>query len=54
MVMNMRQPKIRTYSELIQLPTLEERYLYLKIGGKVGEETFGYDRYINQYNQSQD
>ena len=44
----MRQPKIRTYSELIQLPTLEERYLYLKIGGKVGEETFGYDRYINQ------
>ena len=48
MVMNMRQPKIRTYSELIQLPTLEERYLYLKIGGKVGEETFGYDRYINQ------
>ena len=48
MVMNMRQPKIRTYSELIQLPTLEERYLYLKIGGKIGEETFGYDRYINQ------
>ena len=39
---------IRTYSELITLPTLEERYQYLKIGGTVGEETFGFDRYLNQ------
>ena len=39
---------IRTYSELITLPTFEERYLYLRIGGKVGEETFGFDRYLNQ------
>lgn len=39
---------IRTYSELITLPTFEERYHYLKLGGKVGEETFGYDRYLNQ------
>ena len=38
----------KTYSELITLPTFEERYDYLKIGGKVGEETFGYDRWINQ------
>lgn len=39
---------IRTYSELITLPTFEERYKYLRIGGKVGEETFGFDRYLNQ------
>lgn len=39
---------IRTYSELIMLPTFEERYRYLRIGGRVGEETFGFDRYLNQ------
>lgn len=39
---------IRTYSELIKLPTFEERYRYLRIGGRVGEETFGFDRYLNQ------
>ena len=40
--------KIRTYSELITLPTFEERYRYLRIGGQVGEDTFGFDRYLNQ------
>lgn len=39
---------IRTYSELITLPTYIERFDYLKLGGTVGRETFGYDRYINQ------
>lgn len=39
---------IRTYSELITLPTFEERYRYLKLNGNVGEETFGFDRYLNQ------
>lgn len=39
---------IRTYSELITLPTFEERYKYLRLGGKVGNETFGFDRYLNQ------
>ena len=39
---------IRTYSKLIELPTFEERYRYLRIGGKVGEETFGFERYLNQ------
>lgn len=39
---------IRTYSELILLPTFEERYEYLKLDGVVGEETFGFDRYLNQ------
>lgn len=44
----MKSKIIRCYSELILLPTFEERYEYLKLGGKVGEETFGFDRYINQ------
>lgn len=39
---------IRTYSELIKLPTFEDRYAYLRLGGRVGEATFGFDRYINQ------
>lgn len=39
---------IRTYTELIQLPTFEERYNYLRLGGRVGEDTFGFDRYLNQ------
>ena len=39
---------IRCYNDLIQLKTFEERFYYLKLHGKVGEETFGLDRYINQ------
>lgn len=40
--------KIKSYSELIQLPTFEERFEYLKLEGAVGKSTFGYDRYLNQ------
>lgn len=39
---------IKTYSELKQLQTFEERYEYCKLGGIVGETTFGFDRYLNQ------
>lgn len=39
---------MRTYSELVLLMTFEERYRYLRLGGKVGEETFGFDRWLNQ------
>lgn len=39
---------IKTYSELILLPTFEERFKYLKLNGRVGDDTFGFDRYINQ------
>lgn len=39
---------IKTYSELISLPTFKDRFEYLKIGGVIGAETFGYDRYLNQ------
>lgn len=44
----MTQKTIKTYSELSELKTFEERYEYLRLGGKVGEETFGFDRYLNQ------
>ena len=40
--------RIRTYTELERLPSLEERFEYLKLQGEVGQETFGFDRYINQ------
>ncbi len=39
---------IKTYSELIALPTFEERYEYLRLNGRVGKDTFGFDRYLNQ------
>lgn len=39
---------MRTYDELIQLSTFKERFEYLYLNGVVGEETFGYDRYLNQ------
>lgn len=38
----------KSYNELITLPTFEDRFMYLKIGGRVGEETFGFERYHNQ------
>jgi len=40
--------KIRTYSELLQFDTIEERFEYLSLRGQVGDSTFGFDRYINQ------
>ena len=44
----MTKKNIRTYSELITLPTFEERFEYLRLDGIVGEQTFGFDRYLNQ------
>lgn len=46
--MEMTMSTIRTYSELILLPTFKERYEYLRLNGRVGEETFGFDRHLNQ------
>ena len=39
---------LRRYSELKRLKTFEERYEYLRIGGLIGESTFGFERYLNQ------
>jgi hypothetical protein len=38
----------RTYSELQRLQTFEERFEYLSLKGRVGESTFGFERYLNQ------
>ena len=38
----------RTYSELIRFSTFEERFKYLSLDGQVGEETYGFDRWMNQ------
>lgn len=40
--------RIKTYSKLIALPTFEDRFEYLQLKGIVGQETFGFDRYLNQ------
>ena len=39
---------VRSYSEMLKYPTLEERFEYLRLNGVVGEELFGYTRYLNQ------
>ena len=43
-----RKTSIKTYSELVTLSTFEERFAYLQLNGVVGQDTFGFDRYINQ------
>lgn len=37
-----------SYKEVILIPSFKDRYEYLRLGGKVGESTFGFDRYLNQ------
>lgn len=44
----MKTKSIRNYTELSKLKTFKERYEYLRLDGQVGEETFGFDRYLNQ------
>lgn len=40
--------KMRTYSDLVQLNTFEDRFEYLRLGSGVGRATFAFDRYVNQ------
>lgn len=40
---------IKCYSELALLPSFQARYQYLRLNGEVGKETFGFDRYMNQF-----
>lgn len=47
-VVKMLGTLMRTYSELVELPTFLDRFEYLKLSGKVGSETFGFDRHLNQ------
>jgi hypothetical protein len=39
---------IRTYSELLRYDSFESRYDYLRLGGSVGDTTFGHSRFLNQ------
>lgn len=39
---------IRTYEDLIKIDSFEDRFEYLKLSGAVGEDTFGFDRWLNQ------
>ena len=40
--------RIRSYTELSQLKTFDERFQYLQLNGRVGRDTFGFDRIFNQ------
>lgn len=47
--------QLKTYSELITYSTFDDRFNYLRLKGIVGEDTFGFDRYLNQmFYSSQD
>lgn len=39
---------IKSYEELVTIDGFRERYEYLKLNGQVGQDTFGFDRYLNQ------
>ena len=39
---------MKTYGELVQYNSFEDRFRYLKLNGVVANETFGFDRYLNQ------
>ena len=47
-VILMNTTMTKSYFELIKLSTFMDRYKYLRLDGRVGVETFGYDRYLNQ------
>lgn len=40
--------ELRRYSELILIPEFKDRYKYLRLSSKIGSETFGFDRWVNQ------
>lgn len=46
--MDKMMDQIRTYSELIKIPTFDDRFRYLMLRDRVGEETFGVNRWLNQ------
>lgn len=39
---------MRSYSELVKIDSFSDRFEYLKLGGKIGNATFGFDRWLNQ------
>ena len=47
-IMVVQMNKIKSYHEMITFQTLNERFEYLRLYGNVGEDTFGFSRYLNQ------
>lgn len=43
-----KRQNAKSYSELMKLETFEERFAYLQTTAKIGVETFGSKRYLNQ------
>jgi hypothetical protein len=43
-----KMTRIRSYTELSRIETFEDRFEYLSLKGVVGQDTFGFDRWINQ------
>ena len=39
---------MKTYTELSSIRSFSERFEYLKLSGRVGVDTFGWSRYLNQ------
>lgn len=39
---------MKRYSELVDIPTFDERFEYLAFDSSVGRKTFGVDRFLNQ------
>lgn len=39
---------IRTYSELARFDSIDDRFEYLSLQGRVAEQTFGHERWMNQ------
>lgn len=48
MAVTVTSMKTKSYEELSKIDDFEKRYEYLKLNGKVSEETFGHARYLNQ------
>lgn len=51
----MSSKRNRSYSEMFRLPTFQDRFEYLALRGRVGQQTFGFERWMNQsfYNSSE-
>lgn len=44
----MTTPRIKSYTDLIQIPEFQNRFRYLRLRSQVGVANFGYDRWLNQ------
>lgn len=47
-MMSSRKRITKTYNELITIPSYEDRFEYLKLSARIGDQTFGHERFLNQ------